>query len=59
MKSNPSVTRCHARLVAVERQLHALGDPLEGGEYRLRASAAYQDWHHRRSGVGVAPSFAG
>src|SRR5262249_55929848 len=34
---------CHARLGAVEGQIHPLGDAREGGKDRLRASATYQD----------------
>src|SRR5262249_58593192 len=34
---------CHARLVAVDGQIHPLGDALKGGEDRLRASAAHHD----------------
>ena len=34
---------CHACLVAVDGQIHPLGDALKGSEYRLRTSAADQD----------------
>src|SRR5207249_6678188 len=45
--SKPLGHPCHAGLVAVEGPIHPFGDPLKGGENRLRASTADQEGSSR------------